>query len=139
VRLRKVLFEKALCAPRHNPGIRLLLAPERSRRQSSYGGAVVKGHGLTAIVVAGAGRGDVVAVREAARPFAGFATVGHAHIRGLGTPRPLFVARPPSKVERARPGAGAQATNRGVVCASRDGSDRLASRNGLWWDFSVSW
>ena len=25
----------------------------------------------------------VVAVREAARPFAGFATGGHAHIRGL--------------------------------------------------------
>ena len=41
--------------------------------------------------------------------------VGHAHIRGLGTPRPLFVARPLSKVERGRPGgAGAQATNRGV-------------------------
>jgi hypothetical protein len=74
----------------------------------------------------------VVAVRGAARPFAGFATFGHAHIRGLGTPRPLFVARPLSKVERARPGAGAQATNRGVVCASRDSSGRLASRNGLW-------
>ena len=25
---------------------------------------------------------------------------GHAHIRGLGTPRPLFVARPLSIVER---------------------------------------
>ena len=58
--------------------------------------------------------------------------VGHAHIRGLGTPRPWFVARPLSKVERARPGAGAQATNRGVVCASRDRSGRLASGNGLW-------
>jgi hypothetical protein len=44
----------------------------------------------------------VVAVRGAVRAFAGFATVGHAHIRGLGTPRPLFVARPLSKVERAR-------------------------------------
>ena len=28
-------------------------------------------------------------------------------------------------------GVGTQATNRGVVCASRDASDRLASRNGL--------
>ena len=61
----------------------------------------------------------VVASGEAARAFAGFATVGRAHIRGLGTLRPLFVARPLSKVERARRGAGAQATNRGVVCASR--------------------
>ena len=46
-------------------------------------------------------------------------------------PRPLFVAPPPSKVERAHPGAGAQATNRGVVGASRECSDRLANRNGL--------
>jgi hypothetical protein len=52
----------------------------------------------------------VVAVRGAARAFAGFATFGRAHIRGLGTPRPLLVARPLSKVERARPEAGAQAT-----------------------------
>jgi hypothetical protein len=43
----------------------------------------------------------------------------------------LFVARPLSKVERAHPRAGAQATNRGVVCASRECSDRLANRNGL--------
>lgn len=54
---------------------------------------------------------EVVWLWFAGRPgrFAGFATVGHAHIRGLGTPRPLFVARPLSKVERARRGAGAQA------------------------------
>ena len=83
--------------------------------------------------------GAAVAVRGAARAFAGFATFGHAHIRGLGTPRPLFVARPLSKVERARRGAGAQATNRGVVCASRDRPGRLASRNGLLWGVSVSW
>jgi hypothetical protein len=63
-------------------------------------------------------RGDVVGVRGAVRAFAGFATVGHAHIRGLGTPRPLFVARPPSKVERARPGAGAQATTRAASPAA---------------------
>ena len=31
----------------------------------------------------GGGGGDVVAVGEAVRAFAGFATVGHAHIRGL--------------------------------------------------------
>ncbi len=58
--------------------------------------AWVDGH----CVVGGAGR--VVAVGGAVRAFAGFATVGHAHIRGLGTPRPLFVARPLSKVERGR-------------------------------------
>ena len=46
-------------------------------------------------------------------------------------PRPLFVARPLSKVERGHPGVGAQATNRGVVCASRDYSDRPANRNGF--------
>jgi hypothetical protein len=51
-------------------------------------------------------RGCVVAVRGAVRAVAGFATVGHAHIRGLGTPRPLFVARPLSKVERVRRGGG---------------------------------
>ena len=49
-------------------------------------------------------RGGVVAVRGAVRAIAGFATFGHAHIRGLGTPGPLFVARPLSKVECARRG-----------------------------------
>ena len=48
-------------------------------------------------------------------------------------PRPLFVVPPPSKVERARPGVGAQATNRGVLYASRDGRGRLANRNGDVW------
>jgi len=65
-----------------------------------------------------------------AEVFAGFATFGHADIRGL-VPRPLFVARPLSKVECVHLGVGAQATNRGVVCASRDTSDRLANRNRL--------
>ena len=60
-------------------------------------------------------RGDVVAVGEAARAFAGFATVGHAHIRGLGTPRPLFVARPLSKVERARRGGCSGDASRSCV------------------------
>ena len=32
-------------------------------------------------------RGGVVAVRGAVRAFAGFATFGHAHIRGLGIPK----------------------------------------------------
>jgi hypothetical protein len=52
-------------------------------------------------------RGDLW-LRFAGRPgrFAGFATFGHAHIRGLGTPRLLFVARPLSKVERGRRGGG---------------------------------
>ena len=52
----------------------------------------------------------------------GFATFGHAHIRGLGSPRPWFVARPLSKVDRGRPWPGAQATKRGLVWASRGGA-----------------
>src|SRR5258706_10541446 len=75
-------------------------------------------------------RGDVVAVREAARAFGGFATVGHAHIRGLGPPRPLFVARPLSKVERARRGGCSGDASRS--CVREPGcSGRLTSRNGL--------
>jgi hypothetical protein len=50
-------------------------------------------------------------------------------------PRPLFVVPPPSKVERARPGVGAQATKRGVLYASRDGRGRLANRNGMCGDW----
>ena len=74
----------------------------------------------------------LVASGEAARAFAGFATVGRAHIRGLGTPRPLFVARPLSKVERARPGGRVLRRRNAELCA-RAGkrSGRLASRNGL--------
>ena len=55
---------------------------------------------------------------------------GHAHIRGLGTPRPLFVARPLSKVERGARLGVAQATNRGVGVREPGCSGRLASRNG---------
>jgi hypothetical protein len=58
---------------------------------------------------------------------------GHAHIRGLATPRPLFVARPLSKVERGARVGVAQATNRGVVVREPGCSGRLASRNGLLW------
>ena len=56
---------------------------------------------------------------------------GHAHIRGLGTPRPLFVACPLSIVERGRPGR--RLLRRRIaelLCASRECSGRLASRNG---------
>jgi hypothetical protein len=73
---------------------------------------------------------DVVAACRAVRASAGFATVGHAHIRGLGTPRPLFVARPLSIVERGARLGVAQATNRGVVVREPGCSGRLASRNG---------
>jgi hypothetical protein len=70
----------------------------------------------------------------------GFATGGHAHIRGLGTPRPLFVARPLSKVERGARVGVAQATNRGVVVREPGCSGRLASRNGnVESGVSVSW
>jgi hypothetical protein len=50
---------------------------------------------------------------------------GHAHIRGLGTPRPWFVARPPSKVERGARLGVAQATFRGVVV--REAGDARAA------------
>jgi hypothetical protein len=56
---------------------------------------------------------------------------GHAHIRGLGTPRPLFVARPLSQVERGARVGVAQATNRGVGVREPGCSGRLASRNGV--------
>ena len=84
---------------------------------------------MLAVVVRGV---VVVAVRGAVRAFAGFATFGHAHIRGLGTPRPLFVARPLSKVERVRPGGRVLRRRNAELCA-RVGkrSGRLASRNGL--------
>ena len=55
---------------------------------------------------------------------------GHAHIRGLGTPRPLFVALPLSKVERGARLGVAQATDRGVGVREPGCSGRLASRNG---------
>jgi hypothetical protein len=75
------------------------------------------------------------------RAFRGFATRGHAHIRGLGTPRLLFVAHPLSKVERGHPREGlvAQATNRGVGVREPGCSGRLVSRNGNVSGFSASW
>jgi len=57
-------------------------------------------------------RGVVVAAGGAVRASAGSRRWSCSY-SGAG-PRPLFVARPLSKVERGRPGAGAQATDRGV-------------------------
>src|ERR1039458_3023856 len=51
---------------------------------------------------------------------------GHAHIRGLGTPRPLFVARPLSKVERGAPG-GRCSGDKSRSCCARAGDARAAS------------
>ena len=53
-------------------------------------------------------------------------------------PRPLFVARPLSKVERARPGRVLRRRIAELLCASRECSGRLASRNGLSVSVSVS-
>ena len=71
-----------------------------------------------------------VAAGGAVRAVRGFATVGHAHIRGLGTPRPLFVARPLSKVERGCWWRLLRRQAAELVCASRGCSGRLAGRNG---------
>ena len=49
---------------------------------------------------------------------------------GWVTPRPLFVARPLSKVERGRVGGRVLAAIAELACASRGCSGRLASRNG---------
>src|SRR5665648_212506 len=70
---------------------------------------------------------------------------GDAHIRGLGTPRPWFVARPLSEVERAARGAVLRRHFAELLCASRDargaslaatGCERLARvgepRAGAW-------
>jgi hypothetical protein len=73
---------------------------------------------------------DVVAVGGAVRAFAVSATFGHAHIRGLGTPRPLFVARPLSKVERARRRRVLRRRNAELCARAGKRSGRLANRNG---------
>jgi hypothetical protein len=114
--------------------------PDRpARRQAHRTGAIAVSPHMEERVSRGQGsmgrcsamcRGGVVAVRGAVRAIAGFATFGHAHIRGLGTPRPLFVARPLSKVERARWGGCSGDESRS--CVREPGcSGRLASRNGL--------
>jgi hypothetical protein len=57
--------------------------------------------------------------------------VGHAHIRGLGTPRPWFVARPPSKVERAAGGRCSGDISRSCCARGRDA--RAASPAATGW------
>jgi hypothetical protein len=62
----------------------------------------------------------VVAAGGAVRAFAGFATVGHAHIRGLAQDFCSSHVRCLKSSAPAPGGVGAQATDRGVVCASRE-------------------
>ena len=71
---------------------------------------------------------DVVAACGAVRASAGSRRWSCSYSGAV--PGPLFVARPPSKVERGRRWAGAQATNRGVGVREPGCSGRLASRNG---------
>ena len=64
---------------------------------------------------------------------------GHAHIRGLGTPRPLFVACPLSIVERGRPGR--RLLRRRIaelLCASRDARAASLAVTGVVEGVSVS-
>ena len=70
----------------------------------------------------------VMGLRFAGRSgrFAGFATFGHAHIRGLGSPRPWFVARPLSKVERGRR-VGRCSCDKSRSWCARAGDARAAS------------
>lgn len=84
-------------------------------------------------------RRGVVAVRAAVRAFAGGRDVRSCSYSGA-VPRPLFVAPPPSKVERGPP-QGFGLLRRRIaefVCASRECSDRLANRNGLLVSVGVS-
>jgi hypothetical protein len=77
-------------------------------------------------------QGAVVAVRGAVRAFAGSRRLVML-IFGDWAPQDLCSSHVRClKSSAPASGAGAQATNRGVVCASRDRSGRLASRNGLW-------
>ncbi len=119
-------WARAIVRRRHlSPG-----CPRSLRRP--YGGAVVKGHGLMAIVWVV--MLVVVWLRFARRPgrSRGFATGGHAHIRGLAQDLCSSYLRRLKSSAPAR-GVGAQATNRGVLYASRDGRGRLANRNGDVW------
>ena len=78
-----------------------------------------RGRGRSPLCAWSCGVWCVVAAREAVRAFAGFATFGHAHIRGLAQDLCSSHLRCLKSSAPAR-GAGAQATNRGVVCASRE-------------------
>ena len=72
----------------------------------------------------------VVAVREAVRAFAGFATVGHAHIRGLAQDLCSSHLR---RLKSSAPTRGRVLRRRIAELCARAGtcSDRLANRNGL--------
>ena len=72
----------------------------------------------------------MVAVREAARPFAGFATCGHAHIRGLAQDLCSSHLR---CLKSSAPARGWVLRRRiaELLYASRDGWGRLANRNGM--------
>jgi hypothetical protein len=73
---------------------------------------------------------DVVAVREAVRAFAGFATVGHAHIRGLAQDLCSSHVR---RLKSSAPARGWVLRRQIAELCARAGSSsgRLASRNGL--------
>jgi hypothetical protein len=88
-------------------------SPARCR---PYGGVVVKGQGLMAVMVGVAGS-VWLPVLGAVRAFAGFATFSHAHIRGLAIPRLCSSHVRCLKTSASGPkGVDAQATDRGV-CA----------------------
>ena len=92
--------------------------------RSACQGVGVDGHCLVVVV-------DVVAACGAVRASAGSRRWSCSY-SGAG-PRPLFVARPLSIVERGRRGARRVLRRRiaELLCASRGCSGRLASRNGL--------
>ena len=79
----------------------------------------------------------VVAVRETVRAFAGFATFGHAHIRGLAQDLCSSHLR---RLKSSAPTRGRVLRRRIAELCARAGtcSDRLANRNGLSVSVSVS-
>ena len=66
----------------------------------------------------------VVAVREAARPFAGFATGGHAHIRGLAQDLCSSYLR---RLKSSAPARGWVLRRRIAECCTRAGMAGAAS------------
>ena len=103
-----------------------------------YGGAVVKGQGLMAIVLVVVVGVNVVAACGAVRVSAGSRRWSCSY-SGAG-PRPLFVARPLSKVERGRRGAGGCSGDKSLSCCAPGmlGPPREPQR-GVSKGVSVSW
>ena len=66
----------------------------------------------------------VVAVREAARPFAGFATGGHAHMRGLAQDLCSSYLR---RLKSSAPARGWVLRRRNAECCTRAGMAGAAS------------